>query len=431
MDTVLGGSGMENEEGREGSGMEIEVTSKGENTGTSLICVNPEQPIGAEICNGLGIALYTLEKIKWGGNDIDHDQTCDELDIRESARITVTIGTMPTGRKRCEDIMHEMVSNLNHGHEDDETLLRWNHEDDETLLRWKRSAATYGKTGKKEYLVNFSLPYDFEKPNSILPNSFCTLRLEQRLTIATKIEALPECFHNIRVGTELNIMQTSLSSLPSEFGNIRVGQNLKITSNSCLVSLPESFGKLGHIRGNLWLRDNKLHSLPESFGQIRVGGDLLLGSNDLQSLPESFGEIEVGGGLDLSYNKLESLPESFGGIRVGGALDLSHNELQSLPESFGEIEVGGSLDLSRNELQSLPESFGKIRVGRNLTLSINQLQSLPESFREITVGGDLVLIGSELDPTSSHSLGLVTSLGLLNNVTGSVFRYSLRGSRIR
>lgn len=289
----------------------IHVTVRDEND--LWMRVIREQPIWAQVCGGLGIDKGTLEKIQWGGGDIGYAHTCETLGIEEGAKITVTIGPMPTKREDVDRIVDDMPH----------------------FPFPREQIATY----EGDSLVNFVVPSNV----NALPNSVCELCL----------------------AGDLDIIYTKLTSLPHNFGSIRVGRNLRLINNN-LTSLPVSFGEQC-VPGDLVLRNNRLESLPDSFGNIKVGGDLVLHSNELKSLPASFGDIQVAGGLVLHSNKLESLPASFGNIQVGGGVDLSGNQLGSLPEGLG---VKGDLNLRDNKLKSLPV---RIQVCGNMAIGGNEL----------------------------------------------------------
>ena len=104
-----------------------------------------------------------------------------------------------------------------------------------------------------------------------------------------------------------------------------------------LTALPESFGSLSTVGGDLNLYQNQLRTLPESFASLTVGGYLRLNENQLTTLPESFGSLTVGEDLGLYYNQLTTLPESFGSLTVGGDLYIDLNlDLTALPGFTGE-----------------------------------------------------------------------------------------------
>ena len=208
----------------------------------------------------------------------------------------------------------------------------------------------------------------------------------------TLLSTLPVAFAQGVVDGSLTVcFNSKLRSLCPNFGSIRVGKGMHLNMNE-LESLPDSFGDVGCIDGELYLSCNRLQSLPDSFCRLTVKGDLRLQHNQLRGLPARFHELTVSGEIRLHNNMLVSLPESFGQLKVAGNLHLCDNHLQSLPESFGQLNVGGDLHLCHNHLRSLPESFGNLVVHGSLRLHHNPLLwDLPDNFFNVTVGGDLVL----------------------------------------
>ena len=111
------------------------------------------------------------------------------------------------------------------------------------------------------------------------------------------------------------------------------------------------------------LRKKKIRKLPESFGEIdHLSGDLGLSSNQLRELPDSLCQVRIGGNLNMSVNMIQKLPENIGDLRVGAILNLSGNEIRKLPKSFGNIKVGKEIRLRRNPVAEKKPEFPGVEI---------------------------------------------------------------------
>ncbi|ORX80560.1 L domain-like protein [Anaeromyces robustus] len=125
-------------------------------------------------------------------------------------------------------------------------------------------------------------------------------------------------------------------------------------------TIPESIGKLTHLK-KLWLhRDNFSGPIPESIGNLTNLKDLRLSDNHLSSIPESIGNL----------SKLE-------------ILELDNNEINGIPESIGKLTQLTDLILRDNKIKSIPDSIGKLTHLEYLHLSNNYIRSIPESVKEL------------------------------------------------
>uniref|UniRef100_A0A2N9G3Q0 Uncharacterized protein n=1 Tax=Fagus sylvatica TaxID=28930 RepID=A0A2N9G3Q0_FAGSY len=141
----------------------------------------------------------------------------------------------------------------------------------------------------------------------------------------------------------------------------------------------------------LYLSENHFnHEIPNWFSNLSTTLlELDLMSSSLKGeIPESLGKLKHLKRLDLSANSLKGeIPESLGKLKHLKRLDLSANSLKGeIPESLGKLKHLEGLYLSSNSLNGpIPQSLGNLSEIQTLYLVQNQLNgTIPKSLGLLT-----------------------------------------------
>lgn len=302
--------------------MRVEVSTVG-GTSPRYVTTRPGHTIRYGVEKQLGVALRPWHSLTMGDQEMDLDETFEWNGIDDGARIT-----LHTHRKSARDIVLE-TSKLNH----------WSEEQTEEMLSH----------------VDSNNPY----------------RMRWKWTILS--EGLPVDFGHIEISGDLDMENSLLKALPESFGFLKVDGSVILRENQ-LRSLPQSFWSL-EMGGDLVLGDNQLETLPKGCPHFTNrfnpnGNSIYLDNNRLSALPDDFGSLPpIAGDLEIGVNNLTELPDGFGNLVIRGSLYLNDNDFRSLSKLLSSIEsctVGKTIfvmdnkfSVYKNRSDTLVAAFGR------------------------------------------------------------------------
>ncbi|XP_067931785.1 leucine-rich repeat-containing protein 47-like [Watersipora subatra] len=161
----------------------------------------------------------------------------------------------------------------------------------------------------------------------------------------------------------LRISQTSLQVLDPSISNLFEKLTSLMLHENQLTDLPESIGKLVHLK-YLDVSRNKLTSVTPSVNNLAALLTLNLAQNDITTLPQMSGMVNLHD-LFVTGNKLSCLPDDLCGLQHLATVQADHNQISSLPSDIGKMHMLKALHLAKNELTDLPPALvclDKLRI---------------------------------------------------------------------
>lgn len=134
-----------------------------------------------------------------------------------------------------------------------------------------------------------------------------------------------------------------LEKLPDSWGNVEIIGSSAFEGNN-ISTLPNSWGKVREIRGNLTVYDPAKPDARNRYSQISLNG--AFENNPLQSLPKSWGEVELIGAGAFTQTNYRVYSNRFDGI---------------LPDNWGNVEKIEAGAFKRLGIKELPPSWGNVR----------------------------------------------------------------------
>eukprot|EP00253_Pinus_taeda_P006895 PITA_06895 len=212
------------------------------------------------------------------------------------------------------------------------------------------------------------------------------LQLEElEISTNSRLLSIPESTRHLKHLERIVILCFYIAKLPEEIGHLNSLRALVLSAGGSLKSLPNSLTSLTNLHRLDLSWCHKLERLPDSFGSLTNLHDIALSCCcQLKRLPDSFGSLTNLTSITLwKCKKLERLQDSFGSLTNLHSLDLSQcHQLERLPDSFGSLTNLHSLYLSEcTQLERLPDSFGSLTNLHKMVLSeCKKLERLPDSF---------------------------------------------------
>lgn len=108
-----------------------------------------------------------------------------------------------------------------------------------------------------------------------------------------------------------------------------------VLSGNSIVELPDSFGDLSGISGDLNLSDNCLISIPKTIGNLINVTNLNLSGNSLSRLPEEISKLTAMTALSIDSNAIEALPVCIVTLSRLIKLSFSSNNIVYVPWQIG------------------------------------------------------------------------------------------------
>ncbi|KAM0048427.1 putative leucine-rich repeat domain superfamily [Helianthus debilis subsp. tardiflorus] len=185
---------------------------------------------------------------------------------------------------------------------------------------------------------------------------------------------------------ELNLSYSNyLKEIPSSIRNLHQLVSLKLTSCSCLRSLPGNICSLQHLR-TLILSFSGIKELPEDLGQLECLEELVLDYTNIKYLPDSICMLKHLKTLDLSLCfYLEKLPEDVGHLESLEILDLNNcDSLRKIPNSICKLKCLKVFKLyGCKGVEKLPEELGNLNCLQSLDVTYTAITHLPQSIYSV------------------------------------------------
>jgi Leucine-rich repeat (LRR) protein len=108
-----------------------------------------------------------------------------------------------------------------------------------------------------------------------------------------------------------------------------------VLSGNSIVELPDSFGDLSGISGDLNLSDNCLISIPKSIGNLMNVTNLNLSGNSLTSIPDELSKLTAMTALSIDSNAIEILPVCIVTLSRLIKLTFTSNNIVYIPWQIG------------------------------------------------------------------------------------------------